>query len=132
MSRFHCFQKIFICLYQLNMENKKNLITWEDFSKIEIRTGTIITATHFKKAKKPAYQITIDFGPAGIRKSSAQLTKRYLPEELPGKQIVAVLNFPKKQIADFQSECLILGAVANDEVILLTTDQQVENGLLIS
>jgi len=106
-------------------------ITWEDFSKIEIRVGTIISAEPFREAKKPAYKITIDFGPAGIKRSSAQLTKNYLPEELPGKQILAVLNFPPKQIATFHSECLILGAMNQDEVTLLTTDLPVENGLLI-
>jgi tRNA-binding protein len=113
------------------MENKNQMINWEDFSKIEIRVGTIISAEPFREAKKPAYKVLIDFGEAGMKKSSAQLTKRYLPEELPGKQIVAVINFPPKQIATFFSECLILGVMDKDEVTLLTPDKQVENGLLI-
>lgn len=113
------------------MEHSNELIKWDDFAKIEIRVGTIIHAEIFREARKPAYKLEIDFGPYGIKKSSAQLTKLYMPEELIGKQVVAVLNFPPKQIAHFQSECLILGAVNHDEVTLLTTDQPVENGLLI-
>lgn len=106
-------------------------INWDDFSKIEMRTGTVLTAELFKEAKNPAYKITIDFGELGIRKTSAQLTKLYSPEELVGKQVIAVVNFPPKQIANIQSECLILGAVNNEEVTLLTTDKRVINGLRI-
>jgi tRNA-binding protein len=112
------------------METEK-LINWDDFTKIEIRTGTILNAEVFKEAKKPAYKITIDFGEFGIRRSSAQITKLYSPEEIIGKQIIAVVNFPVKQIADFQSQCLILGVVNDDEVTLLTTDKKVKNGLKI-
>ena len=112
------------------METEK-LISWDDFTKIEIRVGTILDAQIFKEARKSAYKITIDFGKFGIRKSSAQITKLYLPEEIIGKQIIAVVNFPEKQIANFQSQCLILGVVNNDDVTLLTTDKKVENGLKI-
>lgn len=108
-------------------------ITWDDFSKIEMRVGTIIEVHDFPQARKPAYQLTIDFGPAiGILKSSAQITKLYTKESLMGKQIVAVVNFPKKQIANFMSECLVLGAVKEDEVTLLEPGIEVENGLRIS
>ncbi|MFN0274680.1 MAG: tRNA-binding protein [Chitinophagales bacterium] len=109
------------------------MITWNDFEKVEIRTGTILSAVDFAHAKKPAYQLTIDFGELGIKKSSAQITTHYSKEELIGKQIVAVVNFPVKQIANFFSECLVLGAIQNDgSVILLHTEKQTENGLRIS
>jgi tRNA-binding protein len=104
-------------------------ITWNDFEKIEIRVGTIINATDFLKAKKPAYQLTIDFGQLGIKQSSAQITHHYTKEELKGKQIVAVINFPRKQIANFFSECLVLGVYdGNNQVILLQPDKAVQNG----
>lgn len=109
------------------------LITWNDFEKVEMRVGTIIGANDFPEARKPAYQLTIDFGSEiGIKKSSAQITKRYSKEELIGKQIIAVVNFPKKQIGKFMSECLVLGSVKEDEVILLSSDLKVENGLRIA
>jgi tRNA-binding protein len=111
--------------------DQRTTITWSDFEKIEIRVGTILSAEVFKEAKKPAYKITIDFGEFGIRKTSAQITKRYQPEEIIGKQVVAVVNFPPKQIANIQSECLILGAVDDDAVTLLTLDKLVKNGLLV-
>ena len=108
-------------------------ITWPDFSKIDIRVGTIIEIKDFPKAKNPAYQIKVDFGGnLGVRKSSAQITQRYSKEDLLGKQIIAVVNFPKKQIADFMSECLILGAVDGSDVILLQPEAKVDNGLKIS
>ncbi|HRG19245.1 MAG TPA: tRNA-binding protein [Flavobacterium lutivivi] len=110
-----------------------NLISWFDFEKIEIRIGTIIDVMDFPEAKKPAYQLTIDFGKEiGIKKSSAQITKRYSKNDLIEKQIVAVVNFPKKQIGTFMSECLVLGSVNNDEVVLLTSDFKVDNGLKIA
>ena len=110
-----------------------NLISWSDFEKIEIRIGTIIDVKDFPEAKKPAYQLTIDFGKEiGIKKSSAQITKRYSRNDLIEKQIVAVVNFPKKQIGTFMSECLVLGSVNNDEVVLLTSDFKVDNGLKIA
>ena len=104
-------------------------ISWSDFEKVCIRAGTIIDAQPFPKAKKPAYKISIDFGPFGIKHSSAQVTALYTIEELIGKQVVAVVNFPPKQIADFFSECLILG-VYNDknDVVLLQPERAVQNG----
>lgn len=110
---------------------QEGLISWKDFSKIEIRIGTIVSAEFFREAIKPAYKIEIDFGAFGKRKSSAQLTKRYTADELVGKQVAAVVNFPPKQIATMFSECLILGAISGDEVTLLTTDKPVGNGLRI-
>ena len=109
------------------------MITWNDFEKVEMRVGTIWDVQDFPKAKKPAYQLTIDFGvELGIKKSSAQITKRYTKEDLIGKQIIAVVNFPKKQIADFMSECLVLGSVGEqNDIVLLTSDIPVENGLRI-
>ena len=108
-------------------------ITFDDFLRVDIRTGTIIHAQVFEKARKPAYQLEIDFGALGIRKSSAQITAHYTPEQLIGKQIVAVVNFPVKQIANFFSECLVLGAVEdNGEIVLLQPTQSVENGLRIA
>jgi tRNA-binding protein len=108
------------------------MISWTDFEKIDIHVGTILSAENFPKARNPAYKLTIDFGPLGIKKSSAQITKLYKIEDLPGKQIVAVTNFPPKQIADFMSECLVLGAVGVDkEITLLSVGLKVENGLKI-
>ncbi|MFY8187451.1 MAG: tRNA-binding protein [Flavobacterium sp.] len=109
------------------------LINFSDFSKIQMAVGTIMHAEPFLKAKKPAYILTIDFGKFGIKKSSAQITKLYSCDVLVGKQIVAVINFPKKQIANVMSECLVLG-VADDigNVVLLTPDFKTENGLSIS
>ena len=109
----------------------KASITWDDFEKLDIRTGTILNASVFEKARKPAYILEIDFGPLGIKKSSAQITVRYEPEELVGKQVIAVVNFPEKQIATIKSQCLVLGVVDGAAVTLLTTDQPVANGLEI-
>lgn len=107
-------------------------ITWNDFEKVEMRVGTILEANDFPEARKPAYQLRIDFGKEiGIKKSSAQLTKRYSREDLVGKQIIAVVNFPKKQIGNFMSECLALGSVKDDDIVLLSSDMKVENGLRI-
>jgi len=109
-----------------------NIITWNDFEKVEMRVGTILEANDFPEARKPAYQLTIDFGSEiGIKKSSAQITKRYSKEDLIGKQIIAVVNFPKKQIRKFMSECLVLGSVKDDEVVLLSSNLKVEKGLRI-
>lgn len=114
------------------MNNNTNLIDWNDFEKVEMRVGTILEATDFPEARKPAYQLVIDFGSEiGIRKSSAQITKRYSIKDLIGKQIIAVVNFPRKQIGKFMSECLVLGSVNNDDIVLLTSDSKVENGLRI-
>ena len=105
-----------------------NIITFEDFSKVDLRVGTIISVNDFPQARQPAYQLKIDFGPLGIKKSSAQITSLYSKEQLQNKQVIAVVNFPKKQIANFMSECLILGAVNQDEVFLLSTEGVVKNG----
>ena len=109
-------------------------LSWEEFEKTEMRVGTIIAADDFPQARKPAYQLTIDFGTEiGVKKTSAQITKRYEKMELIGRQIVAVVNFPKKQIANFRSECLVLGAVGHDgDVVLLSLDFKVHNGLRIA
>ena len=108
------------------------LISWNDFDKIDIRTGTIIEVNEFPKARKPSYQLTIDFGELGIKKSSAQITHHYTKEELLNKQIVAVVNFPVKQIATFFSECLVLGVYDEDNnVVLLQPEKKVGNGLKI-
>jgi tRNA-binding protein len=105
------------------------MINWDDFEKVEIRSGTILKVTDFPKAKKPAYQLTIDFGPLGIKQSSAQITHHYTPEALLNRQVVAVVNFPPKQIANFFSECLVLGVYdENNQVILLQPDKSVQNG----
>jgi tRNA-binding protein len=108
-------------------------LTWSDFLKVEMRTGTIVHAEVFREAKKPAYKLTIDFGGLGQRRSSAQITQRYQPETLIGKTVVAVVNFPAKQIGPFMSECLVLGSVdAEGVVTLLTPDLPVANGLRIA
>lgn len=106
-----------------------NPIEWGDFAKIDMRVGTILEVKEFPKARKPAYQLWIDFGALGIKKTSAQITKLYSPETLVGKQVIAVVNFPPRQIADFMSECLVLGAVGEDgDVVLLKPERCVENG----
>jgi len=108
------------------------MISWNDFEKIDIRVGTITDVSEFPKAKKPAYQLTIDFGELGIKKSSAQITKHYTVNSLIGQQVIAVVNFPPKQIANFVSECLVLGIYdENKDVVLLQPQQNVSNGLKI-
>ncbi len=113
------------CMIVSGMEQ----ISWQDFEKVELRVGTIIEAAVFPEARRPAYKLKIDFGEFGIKKSSAQITEHYQPEELVGKQVLAVLNFPPKQIGPFISECLTTGA-ADDmgQVVLLSPDRQVPNG----
>ena len=107
-------------------------ISWADFEKIDIRVGTIIEAVEFPRAKKPAYQLTIDFGTLGIKKSSAQITHHYTTEKLKGEQVIAVVNFPPKNIAGFQSECLVLGVYdENNHVVLLEPKKPVGNGFKI-
>ncbi|PCG19476.1 tRNA-binding protein [Brachyspira sp. G79] len=115
------------------MENNiKDETLFDNFLALDIRTGTIIEAEDFPKAKRPAYKLKIDFGALGIKVSSAQITNLYKKEDLIGRRIVAVVNFPKKQIANFFSECLVLGAVKdNGEVVLLTTKEDCENGIAI-
>lgn len=107
-------------------------ISWQDFEKIDIRSGKIIEVSDFEKARNPSYQLKIDFGALGIKNSSAQITDLYSKEDLVGKQILAVVNFPKKQIANFFSECLVLGVYGeNNEVTLLSTSLPVKNGLIV-
>ncbi len=108
-------------------------LTWTEFEKVEMRVGTILEVNDFPEARKPAYQLTIDFGSEiGIRKTSAQITKRYQKQDLLHRQVVAVVNFPKKQIGKFMSECLVLGAMGEEgDVILLAPDCKIENGLRI-
>ncbi|HTR28806.1 MAG TPA: tRNA-binding protein [Puia sp.] len=105
------------------------VIEWADFEKIDIRVGTILEVNDFPKAKRPAWQLTIDFGPLGIRRSSAQITDLYSLKDLIGRQVLAVVNFPPKQIANFFSECLVLGVYTDKkEVVLVQPDRRVENG----
>ncbi|KMQ66525.1 tRNA-binding protein [Chryseobacterium angstadtii] len=108
-------------------------ITWTDFEKIDMRCGTIIAVNDFEKARNPSYQLDIDFGDLGIKKSSAQITSLYSKEELIGKQVMAVVNFPKKQIANFFSECLVMGVYGEEkkDVTLLTPTLPVKNGMPI-
>jgi tRNA-binding protein len=108
------------------------MISWSDFEKIDIRVGTIEAAQHFEKAKKPAYQLRINFGNMGTLQSSAQITQHYTPASLIGKQVIAVVNFPPKQIANFMSECLVLGVYdEQNEVVLLHPSHPISNGLKI-
>ena len=110
----------------------KDTITFEDFTKVDIRVGTIIEVKDFPEARNPAYQLIIDFGDLGIKKSSAQITTLYKKEDLLHRQIIAVINFPKKQIAKFSSECLVLGSVGEEnDIVLITSDIPVKNGLRI-
>jgi tRNA-binding protein len=106
--------------------------SFEDFQQIDLRVGTIIKAEDFPEARKPAYQLTIDFGPLGTKQSSAQITKRYSKHELIGKQVVAVFNFAPKKVAGFKSEVLVLGATPDvDDVILLGTESDLPNGSVV-
>lgn len=107
-------------------------ITFEDFTKVDLRVGTILEVIDFPEARKPAYQLTIDFGDLGIKKTSAQITTLYKKEDLLQKQIVAIVNFPKKQIAKFMSECLVLGAVNGKDVVLLNPENKVKNGSVVA
>ena len=101
------------------------IITFEDFTKVDLRVGTITEVNDFPNARKPAYQLTIDFGDLGFKKSSAQITTLYKKENLLNRQIVAVVNFPTKQIANFMSECLVMGAVKENDVFLLHPETKV-------
>lgn len=108
------------------------MLEWSDFTKVEMRVGTVLEAEPFKEARKPAYKMNIDFGDYGIKKTSAQITEQYDFTSLIGKQVIAVVNFPPKQIANIMSECLVLGVVGeNNLVTLLQPERKVENGLRI-
>lgn len=109
-----------------------NVINFEDFTKVDLRVGTIIEVHDFPEARNPSYQLIIDFGDLGLKKSSAQITTLYKKKDLLNRQIVAVVNFPKKQIAKFMSECLVLGAVNGSDVILLNPENKVKNGSVVS
>ncbi len=107
----------------------ENLINWSDFQAVDIRAGTVLEALPFPEARKPAYRLTIDFGEKGVLRSSAQITAFYRTEDLVGRQVIAVVNFPPKQIANHISECLVLGVYNSEgEVVLLSPLQPVENG----
>ena len=110
------------------------MITWQDFEKVDMRVGTVVKVEDFPEARNPSYKLTIDFGPLGIKKSSAQITKLYKKEDLVNRQIIAVVNFPPKQIANFISEVLVLGVVLDNkkEVVLIKPDNKVKNGLRIA
>lgn len=111
------------------MSNDSEPLTWEEFERVEMRVGTVLEAAVFEAARRPAYKLLIDFGPLGVRKSSAQITDLYQPEDLIGRQVIAVVNFPPKQIATMKSECLVLGAIGESKVVtLLSTERKVENG----
>jgi tRNA-binding protein len=111
----------------------KPTITFNDFSKVDIRIGTIIEAKEFPKATKPAYQLTIDFGALGLKKSSAQITHLYTTDQLIGKQITAIVNFKTKQIANFMSECLVLGIENSEQkIVLLQASKTAINGEQVS
>jgi tRNA-binding protein len=104
-------------------------ITWHDFEKVGLYAGTILEVADFPEARKPAYKIKVDFGPFGIKWSSAQITKHYKKEQLPGRQILGVINFPKKQVANFMSEFLVTGfADENGDIVLAAIEKPVPNG----
>ena len=110
----------------------KELISFDDFQKVDIRTGTIIEVHDFLKAKIPAYQLKIDFGSLGIKRSSAQITSLYSKSELINKQVIAIVNFEPKQITNFMSECLILGIQNEKDVVLLHAQKNAKNGTKVS
>ncbi len=109
------------------------IINFDDFTKVDLRVGTIIDVNDFLETRNPSYKLTIDFGDLGVKQSSAQITTLYKKEDLLNRQIIAVVNFPKKQIANFFSECLVLGAVKDDkDVVLLNPENKVLNGSVVS
>ena len=108
------------------------MIGFDNFEQVEFRVGTVVAVDHFPEAKKPAFQLTIDFGPLGVLRSSAQITTDYTVQELMGRQVVAVVNFPIKKIANFNSQCLVLGATKDEDVYLLSPETTVENGQIVA
>lgn len=130
---FYSFLDIWLLLFFMPLKCDVNMISWDDFEKIEMRVGTIVEAQDFSEARNPSYKLKIDFGDSGIKKSSAQITKLYKKEELVGKQVVCVVNFAPKQVANFISEVLVLGVVLdNKEVVLLQPERRVPNGCRIA
>lgn len=116
----------------MNHKILKN-ISFDDFSKLDIRLGTIVDVKDFDKARKPAYQLKIDFGSLGIKQSSAQITALYSKSDLLNRQIVAIVNFERKQIANFFSDCLVLGVADSDgKIVLLQSDKPIKNGTSVS
>lgn len=114
------------------MQTTDKTLTWNEFMQVEMRVGTILEAELFKDAREPAYKMLVDFGDYGSKRTSAQITKLYTPEELIGKQVIAVINFPPKQIASMMSECLVLGGIGDHkEVTLLQPERKVANGTRI-
>lgn len=109
-------------------QTPKPQVTWDTFAALDIRAGTIVQAEAFPEARRPAYRLWIDFGPLGVKQSSAQITDLYVPSDLVGRQVVCVVNFPPKKIANFISEVLVLGVYAKEGVVLLSLDRPVENG----
>ena len=111
---------------------QENHLTWNQFTDVEMRVGTILTAEVFEEVRNPAYKMTVDFGEFGIKKTSAQITHLYQPQDLIGRQIIAVVNFPPKQIANIMSECLVLGAVGDEkDIVLVAPERTVRNGLRV-
>ena len=110
----------------------EKIVTFEEFSKVDLRVGTIIEVNDFPQARNPSYQLTIDFGVLGIKKSSAQITTLYTKDELINRQIIAVVNFSKKQIGKFMSECLVMGAVEDEDVYLLRPELNIKNGSTVT
>ncbi len=107
-------------------------IDWAHFERVDLRIGTVVKADPFPEALRPAIKMTIDFGPLGLKKTSAQITDFYTPESLLGRQVVAVVNFPPKQIGPILSEVLVLGGLTSDGVVLLNSDKQIPNGTQIA
>lgn len=107
-------------------------LSWNDFKKVDLRVGTVIRAEVFEEVKNPALKLWVDFGETGILKTSAQITEKYTPETILNKQVVAVINFPSKQIANIMSECLILGALDDAGVVVISPDMKVANGTKIA
>ena len=110
----------------------EKIVTFDEFAKVDLRIGTIIEVNDFPEARNPSYQLVIDFGVLGIKKSSAQITTLYSKKDLLNRQIVAVVNFPKKQIGKFMSSCLVVGAVKDKDVCLLQPEVYVKNGSIVA